>query len=189
MSKKFLFVIDMQNDFIDGVLGTSEAQAIVPNVINKINTFAENNSFKNRRIIMTRDTHFIQNYAYSLEGKKLPVPHCIEGTRGWEINSDIMEAIWALEPGSAWIYDKYSFGDTNWKEFIESNTGVDAEDIESIEIVGLCTDICVISNAIILKALFPDTPIIVDSSCCAGVTPSSHQNALDAMGMCQIDII
>lgn len=165
--KNTLIVIDMQNDFITGSLGTPEAQAIVGNVKNKITEYLS----RGDEIIFTRDTHF-ENYLETTEGKKLPVTHCIKGTKGWQIAP-------GLEiPGAVYI-DKPSFGWTGWNKM----------QFDNIEIVGLCTDICVVSNALILKAAFPDANIVVDSSCCAGVTPKTHSAALETMKMCQIDVI
>jgi nicotinamidase-related amidase len=169
---KVLVVVDMQNDFIDGALGTPEAQAIVPKVVEKIKQYKENGD----KIIYTADTHF-HNYLDTMEGKKLPVPHCIHATRGWFIPSDI------YIPDKP-IVQKYTFGSSSLKHYMPFK-----EYIECIEFVGLCTDICVISNAMIIKSEFPEVPIIVDSSCCAGVTPESHQRALEAMKMCHIDVV
>jgi nicotinamidase-related amidase len=166
--KKTLIVIDMQNDFIDGSLGTPEAQAIVPNVKKKIEEYDANGY----NVVFTRDTHQ-KDYLDTNEGKHLPVEHCIEGTYGWQIASELD---WELRP----IVDKPTFGNLNWKSFF---------DFEEIEIVGLCTDICVVSNALILKAMYPDSNITVDASCCAGVTPESHKAALTTMKMCQINVI
>ena len=161
---KTLIVVDMQNDFIDGSLGTKEAQAIVPNVKKKIQ------EYKNRgdEIIFTRDTHQ-SDYLDTPEGKKLPVVHCIEGTKGWQIAD-------ALEVEGCTYIDKPTFGWTHWNE----------RTFQEIEMIGLCTDICVVSNALILKATFPSVEITVDASCCAGVTPQTHLAALETMKMCQI---
>ena len=168
-----LVVIDMQNDFIDGALGTPEAEAIVPNVVDKIKNF-------NGLVLATRDTHS-GDYLQTQEGRMLPVEHCIRGTDGWEIRDEIAELL-----ESAPI-DKPTFGSETLgkvlKEFHKSQT------IHSITLVGLCTDICVISNAMLLKAFLPEVPIIVDSLCCAGVTPKSHEQALEAMKACQIKVI
>ncbi len=164
--KKTLIVIDMQNDFIDMALGTEEAKAIVPNVKKKISEYANNGD----EIIFTRDTHG-KNYLDTPEGKKLPVPHCIKGTKGWELADGIYV-------DGCEIIDKPNFGTQRWNEFL----------FECVEIVGLCTDICVVSNAIIIKTMFPNAKISVDSSCCAGVTPQTHNAALEVMKMCQIDI-
>ena len=178
---KTLIVVDMQNDFIDGPLGTPEARAIVPKVKKKIEEYRE----RGDEIVFTRDTHF-DNYLNTLEGKYLPVKHCIEHTDGWRIHEEIMpdmtrnclsDTIVIKES----IADKTTFGRLDLGEYFD-------ELPDEIELVGLCTDICVISNAMILKATFPEIPIVVDASCCAGVTPESHKNALEAMKMCQIEI-
>lgn len=166
--KKTLIVVDMQNDFIDGSLGTKEAQQIVEKVKNKIKQYHD----AKNRIIFTRDTHE-ENYLDTPEGKKLPVKHCIIGTKGWEIAE-------GLEIEGAEYINKPTFGWTHWN---------DIKDVEAIELVGLCTDICVVSNALILKAMFPDVEITVDASCCAGVTPQTHKAALETMKMCQIQVV
>lgn len=166
--KKTLIVVDMQNDFIDGSLGTKEAQNIVEKVKNKIKQYHD----AKEQIIFTRDTHD-ENYLNTPEGKKLPVKHCIIGTKGWEIAE-------GLEVEGAAYIDKPTFGWTHWN---------DIKDFEAIELVGLCTDICVVSNALILKAMFPDVEITVDASCCAGVTPQTHKAALETMKMCQIQVV
>ena len=163
---KTLIVVDMQNDFIDGSLGTKEALAIVDNVKAKIKEYKDNGD----EVIFTRDTHH-DNYMNTNEGHYLPVVHCIENTEGWEIRE-------GLYFEGAKIIDKPSFGYTGWGNF----------KFDELEIVGLCTDICVVSNALILKALNPEIKISVDSSCCAGVTPDSHNAALETMKMCQIEI-
>lgn len=168
---KILVVVDMQNDFIDGALGTKEAVGIVPNVVEKIR------NFEGEKIIFTRDTHE-ENYMETQEGKNLPVPHCIRGTKGWELNPEID----ALRKEEA--FDKPSFGSMELGAYLKEQ-----EDVESVEFIGLCTDICVISNVMITKATLPEVPVIVDASCCAGVTPESHKNALEAMKMCQVKII
>ena len=165
--KKTLIVVDMQNDFIDMALGTPEAVAIVPKVRAKIEAYRAAGD----EIIFTRDTHG-ENYLNTPEGKKLPVPHCIKGTHGWEIAS-------GLYVEGCKIIDKPNFGWPNWKD----------EVLEQVEIVGLCTDICVVSNALIIKAQFPDASVTVDAACCAGVTPGTHDAALATMKMCQIDVI
>lgn len=170
--KKVLIVIDMQNDFIDGVLGTQEAVTIVPNVKRKIEEYRK----AGNTVIFTRDTHDT-NYLNTQEGRNLPVEHCIRGTNGWAISSE-------LDTTDSLIIDKPSFGSVSLMSHITENFK-DAE----FEIVGLCTDICVISNAIMLKAFLPEAKVTVDASCCAGVTPQSHKNALEAMKMCQINII
>ena len=171
--EKILVVIDMQNDFIDGALGTKEAVAIVDNVINKIK------EYKPENIYATRDTHS-ENYLELSEGKKLPVEHCIKGTDGWQIRSDIAEAM-----PEAKIIDKPTFGSTDLADILFARN--EREEIE-IELVGLCTDICVVSNALLLKAKMPEVKISLDSSCCAGVTVATHNAALETMKMCQIDV-
>ena len=171
--QKVLVVVDMQNDFIDGALGTKEAVAIVPGVKEKIENF-------DGVVLFTRDTHETY-YLDTQEGKKLPVPHCIRDTEGWQIRSEL-DALRKTEP-----IDKETFGSTDSCRRTGGNVDEDNE-IESITFVGLCTDICVISNALLAKASLPEVPIIVDAKCCAGVTPESHENALKAMEACQIQI-
>lgn len=170
---KVLLVIDMQNDFIDGALGTKEAVAIVPNVIKKIKEF-------DGVVYATRDTHE-ENYLDTQEGKNLPVKHCVRGSKGWQIQKDI-QALLKTEP-----IDKPTFGSVKLGELLVKEN--EKEKIESITLVGLCTDICVISNAMIAKANLPEVPIYVDAACCAGVTPESHERALAAMGPCQIHVV
>ena len=168
---KTLIAIDLQNDFIDGALGTKEAVAIIPNVKKKIEEYKS----AGNQIIFTRDTHY-DNYMETSEGKHLPVPHCIIGTDGWNIHSeiDIPECV---------HLNKETFGFIYWNWCDEDFYG------EEIELVGLCTDICVVSNAMLLKAMFPEIKITVDASCCAGVTPETHKAALQTMKMCQINVI
>ena len=174
--KKVLIVIDMQNDFVYGPLGTPEAQAIVPNVMNKIAEYKRSGL----PIFYTRDTHY-DDYLDTQEGKKLPVPHCIRDTEGWQIRREL-DDLRKTEP-----IDKETFGSTDLAaDLVAMNID---DEIGSITFVGLCTDICVISNALLAKAALPEVPITVDASCCAGVTPESHENALKAMEMCQIDIV
>ena len=171
--QKVLVVVDMQNDFIDGALGTKEAVAIVPGVKEKIENF-------DGVVLFTRDTHETY-YLDTQEGQKLPVPHCIRDTEGWQIRSEL-DALRKTEP-----IDKETFGSTDLAgELVALN---EDEEIGSITLVGLCTDICVISNALLIKASLPEVPICVDATCCAGVTPESHENALKAMEVCQIRII
>lgn len=167
---KYLIVIDMQVDFITGSLGSELATAIVPNVIRKVKNF-------DGKVIFTRDTHF-EDYMNTQEGKKLPVPHCIKGSDGWQICNE-------LKPYAETVIDKLTFGSIELPKLLESF----GEPIEKIELCGLCTDICVISNAMVLKAAFPEVPITVDASCSAGVTFESHNTALDAMRAVQIEII
>ena len=168
--KKILVVVDMQNDFIDGALGTAEAVAIVPYVKAKIESF-------DGKVFFTRDTH-AENYMDTQEGKNLPVPHCIKGTAGWEIRGELD----ALRKTDA--IDKLTFGSRDLVDVL-----VREGEIESITFVGLCTDICVISNAMVVKAFYPEIPLIVDAKGCAGVTPESHTRALEAMKMCQIKVV
>ena len=168
-----LVVVDMQNDFIDGALGTKEAVTIVPKVEEKIRNF-------NGTVFFTRDTH--ENwYLETQEGKKLPVPHCIWDTEGWQIRREL-DILRKTEP-----VDKETFGSTDLADDLVA-MNIDDE-IKSITFVGLCTDICVISNALLVKAALPEVPIIVDAACCAGVTPESHENALKAMEMCQVEVV
>ena len=172
--KKILVVVDMQNDFIDGALGTKEAEQIVESVMHKIKEYNITN------IYATRDTHG-EDYLSTQEGKNLPVEHCIKDTQGWEIRSEIAELL-----DGAVVVDKPPFGSLKLAELLyEENK---KEELE-IELVGLCTDICVVSNAILLKAKMPEIKISVDASCCAGVTPESHAAALETMKMCQINIL
>ena len=168
--KKVLVVVDMQKDFVDGALGTKEAVAIVDAVVEKVKTF-------DGEVIFTRDTHF-ENYMATQEGRNLPVPHCIKGTEGWKISSELKE--FCTEE----VIDKITFGSMELPSIVSN-----ISDLESITLIGLCTDICVISNAMVLKAFYPEVPIIVDAKACAGVTPESHKNALNAMKMCQIQVV
>ncbi|MBQ8808603.1 MAG: cysteine hydrolase [Clostridia bacterium] len=171
---KILVVVDMQNDFVDEALGTKEAQAIVGNVCNKIKN-------SDCDIIVTYDTHF-ENYLETAEGRKLPVKHCIRETHGWQLNENV-EA--ALLGKNVTRVEKLTFGSTSLPEIIRSKYNTDNMEIE---LVGLCTDICVVSNALILKANFPEINISVDASCCAGVTVENHEAALKTMVSCQIDV-
>ncbi|MDE7444200.1 MAG: cysteine hydrolase [Lachnospiraceae bacterium] len=173
--QKILVVIDMQNDFIDGALGTEEAQAIVSNVVLKIKSYA------GQKVFATRDTHE-ENYLETQEGKHLPVPHCIKGTEGWKIREEVADA---LSEAEAELIDKPTFGSEILAERLYEM--VQKEEAQ-IELVGLCTDICVVSNALLLKAKMPETVIKVDASCCAGVTPESHDASLLTMKMCQIEM-
>lgn len=169
---KLLVVIDMQNDFIDGALGTEQAVSIVDRVADRIRAARAEGT----EVWFTRDTH-AEDYLTTQEGRKLPVPHCIRGTAGWEISS-------RLDVSDSIIIDKPTFGSVELASKIAGLAG-----LEEVELVGLCTDICVISNAMLIKAQLPELPVKVDSSCCAGVTPASHENALAAMKMCQIEIL
>lgn len=170
--KNYLIVVDMQNDFIDGALGTKEAEAIVQKVAEKIRCFEGD-------VIFTRDTHD-EDYMQSQEGRNLPIPHCVKGSAGWRIR----EGLEAIRPAS--VIDKPTFGSAELGAMLAQR---DLEEkIGEICVIGLCTDICVISNALLIKAFLPETPIRVDAACCAGVTPQSHRNALEAMKMCQIAV-
>lgn len=170
--RKILVVVDMQKDFIDGSLGTEEAQAIVNHVIKKMKSYEKSD------IYLTRDTHG-EDYLETAEGKKLPVVHCVKDTEGWQLHPEI-EAL--AEPSH--IIDKPTFGSLELMELLKQEN--EKETLE-LELAGLCTDICVVSNALLLKAAMPEITIRVDASCCAGVTPESNKAALLTMGMCQIE--
>lgn len=174
---KKLVVVDMQNDFIDGSLGTDEAVAIVDNVKDKIGQYNPSD------VYVTLDTHG-PNYLNTQEGEKLPVEHCIKGTDGWKLSPAIEEML-----QDAHVFEKPTFGSVALAEELKSLAGDDYPDGEGmeIELVGLCTDICVVSNALLIKAYLPEARISVDPSCCAGVTPESHEAALATMRMCQIE--
>lgn len=167
---KYLIVVDMQVDFINGSLGSKEAEAIVPAVVEKVKAFPG-------RVLFTRDTHG-EDYLQTQEGKNLPVMHCVKGTAGWQICEE-------LRPYAVDIVDKETFGSMELPDILKSF----GEPVEEIELCGLCTDICVISNTMILKAAFPEVKISVSASCCAGVTVESHQTALDAMKMIQVEVL
>ncbi len=172
--ERYLVVIDMQKDFIDGALGSEMAQRIVPVVIRKIGEYKPGN------IYATRDTHF-ENYLDTLEGKKLPVTHCVKESEGWQIHPEVSAAM-----PEAKIFDKYTFGSEQLaQELYQRSLAGEME----IELAGLCTDICVVSNALLLRAKLPGTVIRVDPKCCAGVTEETHKAALQTMKMCQIDIL
>ena len=172
--KNYLIVVDMQKDFVDGSLGTKEAQAIVDSVVKKID-------FHDGPIFATLDTH-PADYLNTAEGRKLPVEHCIKGTPGWQLNAKVAEAL-SHKPHT--LVEKPTFGSVELPKRILEDAGGDAF---SVELIGLCTDICVISNALLLKANFPEVPICVDARCCAGVTPEAHDAALKVMRSCQIDV-
>lgn len=196
---KLLIIVDMQNDFIDGSLGTPEAKAIIPNVIKKIENWDE-------KIVCTLDTHY-EDYLSTMEGRKLPVKHCIKDTYGWEIPIRIAHTMDANE-NAACIY-KSNFGAVGLlanialcpehpnKERLQVTENIEPffdnfiniGPLSEIQLIGLCTDICVVSNALIAKAFFPEVPIVVDASCCAGTTPENHKAALQIMKCCQIDVI
>ncbi len=173
--KKFLVVVDMQKDFVNGALGSAQAVAIAPAAAEKIKGFDGD-------IFVTFDTHF-ENYMETSEGKKLPVPHCIKGTDGWQLDASIANA---LEGKEYTPVEKITFGSVELPHLIGKRA---AGDDFSVQLIGLCTDICVVSNALLLKAAFPEAEISVDSACCAGVTPEKHEAALETMRSCQIDVI
>ena len=176
--RKILVVIDMQNDFITGSLGSVEAQKILPSVVKYAETFSGSGE-----ILFTKDTHQ-PNYLNSREGKKLPVIHCVENTSGWELAAPLD----AFQKKHGFpVFCKKTFGSTELAQYLFNENK--KESIDEIQLVGVCTDICVISNALTLRSFLPETPICVVASCCAGVTPQSHQIALDAMAGCQIDIL
>lgn len=172
MAKNVLAVIDMQNDFIVGALGTKEAEAIVEKVAACIRDF-------DGEVICTRDTHY-EGYLDTQEGKKLPVPHCIKDTEGWQIKEQVSEAC----AGKAKVFDKPTFGSVELAEYLKKMV-----DLQNVTVIGLCTDICVISNVLVIKAFLPEVTVKVVADCCAGVTPQSHKNALEAMKMCQVEIV
>ncbi|MDR2166344.1 MAG: cysteine hydrolase [Clostridiales bacterium] len=181
---KILIVVDMQNDFIDGALGTAEAVAIVPRAVHRIN------ESRGELILFTQDTH-CEDYLNTPEGRKLPVIHCVKGSRGWQIRAEIWEA-WQNNPDTVRlgapagnIFEKPVFGSVALVDFLKSKE----REIEEIEILGLCTDICVISNAIMIKNALPNVKIAVNAEACAATTQISHQEALNIMEICQIDII
>ncbi len=167
--KKCIVIVDMQKDFIDGSLGTKEAQEMLPRLLKKLG------EEKDAALVFTQDTH-TADYLNTQEGKNLPVRHCVKPEDGWQIDPALKPF---LEHAVA-VVEKPTFGATALPNVLK--------DFDEIELVGLCTDICVISNALLLKAFFPEKPISVDASCCAGVTPQSHENALEAMKMCQIQV-
>ena len=172
--RTILVVIDMQNDFIDGSLGTKEAQQIVPRVVEKMKEYDPWN------IYLTRDTHY-ENYLDTQEGRNLPVEHCIEGTHGWQLNAAVAKAA-----EKATVIDKPTFGSNRLAGILMTER---AQEALEIELVGLCTDICVITNAMMTKGALPEVPLFVRADCCAGVTLESHETALNAMKMCQISIL
>lgn len=173
--KRILVVVDMQKDFVDGALGTKEAVGILDNAVRKISEHQGD-------IFVTYDTHF-ENYMETSEGKKLPVPHCIKGTDGWKLDEKIQDV---LNSKKYTAVEKLTFGSTELPSLIKKCVG---DESFEIELIGLCTDICVVSNALLLKAFFPETEIYVDAAACAGVTPESHNAALTTMKMCQINML
>ena len=176
--RKFLIVVDMQNDFIDGSLGTKEAQAIVPAVTERITALKA----EGYAVIATLDTHE-ENYLDTREGRFLPVRHCIRGTDGWRIRREVREAL----GDDAVLVEKPTFGSVRLPAILREMNG--GEDPAAIELIGLCTDICVVSNALLLKAAFPETDFSVRRDCCAGVTPNKHEAALETMRSCQVSVL
>ena len=194
---KVLIVVDMQNDFINGALGTPEAQAIVPNVCQEIVHRADPNTV----ILFTKDTHE-SNYMKTLEGKNLPVPHCIKDTDGWLIHAPVwntfrnldtgyadVRANYGLMPLNPGVIEKPTFGSIDLQNILYCIDDECEGGVEEITLMGLCTGICVMSNAILAKATLPEVPVNVVANCCACVTPESHKTALEAMKLCQINII
>lgn len=173
MAEKYLIVVDMQNDFVTGSLGSREAEAIVPDAVRKVSGFEGT-------VIFTKDTHF-EDYPDTQEGKMLPVKHCIKDTEGWQL---IPELNVIAEQRGCRIFEKNTFGSVDLAQFLLEK--YQEGQVESVELMGLCTDICVVSNALLLKAYMPELPISIDASCCAGVTPDSHAAALQVMGSCQV---
>ncbi|WP_303841202.1 cysteine hydrolase family protein [Selenomonas ruminantium] len=171
--KKIIVVVDMQNDFINGSLGTKEAQEMLPRLKNKLQQAADSGSAE---LIFTMDTHG-ENYLSTQEGKNLPIEHCIKGSHGWEITPELQDFVRQAKA----VVEKPTFGSLALPKLLG--------DADEVELVGLCTDICVISNALLIKAAYPEIQISVDANCCAGVTPESHRNALAAMKMCQIKVL
>lgn len=171
--KKYLIVVDMQTDFVDGALGTKEAQAIVPHVVEKVRNYPGT-------VIFTQDTHF-EDYMDTQEGHNLPVPHCIKGTAGWQIIPELQEFV-----KDARVFEKNTFAaPLAMSQWLMEDAG---DDDYTIELIGLCTDICVVSNALTIKGIMPEVPMSVDASCCAGVTPEKHEAALETMRSCQINV-
>lgn len=186
---KYLFVIDVQNDFITGALGTREAQETMPNIVKEI----QEKVTQGYKVILTRDTHYKNTYMKSLEGQKLPILHCVENTWGWEISPRIMSVI----PDDSIFVNKNTFGTFDICTLIaDMERAYELKDflapvknVDEIEIIGFCSDICVISNALILRAAYRNTPIIIKKNCCAGVTPEKHEAAMQVLESCQIDIV
>ena len=175
MAEEYLIVVDMQNDFVTGSLGSKEAEKIVPNVLRKVNDFKG-------KIYFTQDTHD-EEYLSTQEGRCLPVKHCIYGTVGWELIDELKKL---KEENQLRAYKKNAFGSVELAEALRREN--EENGIKSVELIGLCTDICVVSNALLIKAFLPEVPVYVDAACCAGVTPESHMAALKTMKSCQINI-
>lgn len=176
---KILIVVDMQNDFVTGVLSTNEAKAIINPIVNKIEQYRKDTK---NDVIFTKDTHY-KDYLRTFEGKRLPVEHCLLGTEGHNLIPE-------LKPRNGEIVTrKETFSYEDWGCLITEDLNIQVDDIESIELCGVCTDICVVSNALVLKMIFPNTKITIDAKCCAGTTPEKHKAALEVMKSCQIDVI
>ena len=176
MGNKYLIVIDMQNDFVDGALGTPEAQAIADAVVEEAKSF-------DGTVAFTLDTHG-EDYLSSQEGANLPVPHCIKGTPGWQL-IPALDSV--AHERNARIFEKPTFGSTDLAAWLQAENATNP--IESIELVGVCTDICVVSNALLIKAMLPEVPLVVDAALCAGVTPAAHEAALATMRSCQVQVL
>lgn len=178
---KMLVVVDMQNDFIDDALGNDNAAAIVPKVAAKIRDYCDENP--DVPVLVTMDTHDDETYMDSNEGKHLPILHCVSGRRGWNLNADVKAA---LDCGRTYYFYKMKFASIDLAKHL-ADLKLTQED--TVEVVGLCTDICVVSNALLIKAYCPEANIVVDSACCAGSTPARHEAALETMRSCQIDVV
>ena len=176
MENKYLIVVDMQKDFVTGTLGSAEARAIVPAVVEKLDSF-------DGTILFTKDTHHA-DYLTTQEGKNLPVEHCIEGSEGWELIPELQR--FADARGIGCVYKKEAFGSVALAEALQAEN--EKKPISSIELIGVCTDICVVSNALLIKAYLPEVPVLVNAACCAGVTPEKHEAALETMRSCQITV-
>ena len=176
MGNKYLIVIDMQNDFVDGALGTPEAQAIADAVVEEAKSF-------DGTVAFTLDTHG-EDYLSSQEGANLPVLHCIKGTPGWQL-IPALDSV--AHERTARIFEKPTFGSTDLAAWLQAENATNP--IESIELVGVCTDICVVSNALLIKAVLPEVPLVVDAALCAGVTPAAHEAALATMCSCQVQVL
>ena len=176
MENKYLIVVDMQKDFVTGALGSAEARAIVPAVVEKLDSFEGT-------ILFTKDTHHA-DYLTTQEGKNLPVEHCIEGSDGWELIPELQR--FADSRGTGCVYKKETFGSLALAEALREENK--KKPISSVELIGVCTDICVVSNALLIKAYLPEVPVLVDAACCAGVTPEKHEAALETMRSCQIAV-
>ena len=191
MDKKFLFVIDMQNDFIDGSLGSNDAKEIVPNVVKLIQNWCNGQS-----IFVTRDTHYEDkgdylkpSYESTMEGKMLPIRHCIENTSGWKINEYVQDALDNYKTGSVRYFDKTTFGSLDMVNEASLYLWENIDSNDEIHICGLCTDICVVNNALLLRAKFPNLHIYVHKNCCAGTSKEANEAALLVMKSCQIEVI